>query len=148
MNQTPEFMISLKQKYMTAIENKTKLHEFRRRFSKINNEFTALIYVSNPISAVTAIIKFNPPIEGNIKDMIALRQTHEFSNDKAIIEYFKGSKTCYALQIIEIKMLKNPIPLKKLRELVPKFAPPQSYFRIDNDKYSIINNYVKKTNNL
>ncbi|NOQ55274.1 MAG: hypothetical protein GQ477_00550, partial [Nanohaloarchaea archaeon] len=136
-----EFMISLKEQYMNAIENKTKLHEFRRRFSKINHNFYSLIYVSAPISKITAIIKFNPPLEGNIDDMLALRQTHSFSNDQAIINYFKGSKTCHALPISQIHILKNPIPLNKLRDLVPNFAPPQSYFRIDNDKYSVIIDY-------
>lgn len=140
-----EFMISLKEQYMNAIENKTKLHEFRRRFSKVDHNFFSLIYVSAPISAITAIIEFNPPIEGDIDDMLALRQTHSFSNDKEVRDYFKGSKTCYALPIKDIQLLKNPIPLNKLRELVPNFAPPQSYFRIDNDKYSVIVDHVKKT---
>ncbi|MBW6461740.1 MAG: hypothetical protein K0B07_01720 [DPANN group archaeon] len=138
-----EFMLSLKEQYMNAIEDKIKLHEFRRRFLKVDHDFYSLIYVSSPIKKVTTIIKFGPPIKGTIDDMLALRQTHNFSNDKAIKDYFKGSKTCYALPIKEIQMLNNPIPLKKLRELVPNFAPPQSYFIIDNDKYSVIINYIK-----
>ena len=132
------FMISLKNQYLKAIEDNTKLHEFRRRFSKVDHDFYSLIYVSSPIKKVTAIIKFSPPIQGNIDYMITLRQTHSFSNDEAIRDYFKDSKTCYALPIKKIQTLNNPIPLKKLRELVPNFAPPQSYFRVDNDKYSII----------
>ena len=143
-----EFMISIKEQYINAIENKTKLHEFRRRFSKIDHDFYSLIYVSSPVCKVTAIVRFNPPIEGDIDDMLALRQTHSFSNDEAIKEYFKGSKTCYALPIKDIHELTHPIPLKKSRELVPNFAPPQSYFRIDNDKYSVIVDYLKKTNHL
>lgn len=143
-----EFMISIKEQYMNAIENKTKVHEFRRRFSKIDHDFYSLIYVSAPISKITAIVKFNPPIEGNIDDMIVLRQAHSFSNDQEIRDYFKGSNTCHALSISEIQILKNPISLNKLRELVPNFAPPQSYFRIDNDKYSVIVDHIKKTDNI
>ena len=142
-----EFMISLKEQYMNAIENKTKLHEFRRRFSKVNHNFYSLIYVSSPISKVTAIVKFYPPIEGDIDDMLVLRQTHSFSNNQEVRDYFKDSKTYHALPIKQIQLLNNPIPLKKLRELVPNFAPPQSYFRIDNDKYSVIVDHVNKTDN-
>ncbi len=142
-----EFMISFKDGYLKAMSDGLKLHEFRRRFSKIGHEFYSLNYVSSPISAVTAITKFDSVIYGNIENMIELRQSHKFSSDDNIRDYFKGLDMGYALPVLSVKMLDEPVTLKTLRGLVPGFSPPQSYFKI-GDKYSKIIEYVKEVNNI
>ncbi|MEA2003790.1 MAG: hypothetical protein U9O53_02415 [archaeon] len=140
-------MISFKEEYLKAMYDGLKLHEFRRRFSKVGYEFYSLIYVSSPVSAVTAIIKFDSVIYGDIEKMIRLRQSHKFSSDDNLRAYFEDLNMGYALPVLSVKMLDEPVDLKTLRQLIPGFLPPQSYFRI-GDKYSKIVEYVKEVNNI
>lgn len=139
-----EFMISFRQQYFQAIREKKKLHEFRRKFSASEMPFKALIYISAPASEVAAIVTFGPTIIGDVDHMVRLRQVHNFSNDQNVRDYFEGCKRCYALPLIEIKELQQPLGLAEIRKIIPGFMPPQNYFRVNNEKYRPIIKEVQK----
>jgi len=147
-NKNIGWMISFRKEYFQAMIDKKKLHEFRRRFSEINSNFYSLIYISAPISAVTAIAKFKPTIIGDIEKMVKLRQTHTFSNDNNVRDYFSGLSKCYALPLVEIINLEYPVTLNELRSIIPNFMPPQNYFKVNNDKYKSMVEYIKKRNGI
>lgn len=143
-----EYMISFKEHYFKAMEDGLKLHEFRRRFSRTDEPFYSLIYISAPVSAVTAIAKFDPVVVGDADLMVKLRKNHSFSNDDNVRNYFDGCSTCYALPLTDIIKLDNPVTLNEMRGLVDNFMAPQNYFRVDNEKYNPIVKYVKEVNQI
>ena len=88
-------------------------------------------------------------LHGTIDEVIAKTIKETTTPETVLREYFAGTKICSALSVEEPKRYKTPITLSEIRNLVPNFAPPQSYIFLrkednkikplfDRDKYSFI----------
>lgn len=120
-----------------------KKHEFRRRFSEVRANFLVVFYVSSPVKAILGVGEFGPVIKTRIPALLDLAKTHTWDHLlKDTAKYFSGCKYGYAIPLISARKLKKPISLKRLKELVPGFRPPQSYLSLDNPRYSKIREEV------
>ncbi len=121
-------LISVKPQYALLIVAGIKRYELRRRFSKDLHEGTkAIVYASNPISAVVgeAIIKkvhtLSLPDLWNLVAIDAMISKNEF------ISYYEGLQTGYAIEMTSALRYEHPVALKNHTETKRFTRPPQSY---------------------
>lgn len=103
-----------------------KRYEYRSRFCK--EECIAYLYLSAPVKEVVAKIKFGSRIE--LKDWEEI-----FSDDKEAMnrlrEFVDKEGKRYAIPILEFQEIEK-ITLQELKNKFPDFAPPRSYYILDN----------------
>lgn len=128
------YLLSIKQKPFEALVDGRKKHEFRRRFSKIENDFQVVFYVSSPIKAIAGVGIFKKPIFDTTERIIELVKKHKYSSPENLAAYFYNINTGYALPLKRIKKI-NKIKLDEIRQINLKFMPPQSYFRLMPTKH-------------
>lgn len=116
------------------ISNQTKIIEYRRSFPK-NCQF-AYMYVSKPVKSICGIVYF-----GNKHSLSDWR--NEYSNYPKIINRIDSylEKYKYGTEILAFQKIR-PITLEELRNNVPGFVAPQSYFLLQNNRE--LKNYIEK----
>lgn len=109
------------------ISNQEKLIEYRRNFPK-DCEY-AYMYISKPVKAICGIIYF-----GKIHSLYDWQQEFISSKDVQlrIIKYIEDENYRYGAEIKGIQQI-EPITLEELRNNVPNFVAPQSYFLLNNN---------------
>lgn len=122
--------ISIKPKYTKLIENKTKNYEFRKYIPKKGVDIL-YVYESFPTCELKYIIEVNNILKYPEKITKEGYGNDEFNNG------LKQSK--YAYEIFKVYKLKNPLPLKTLKEKY-NFNAPQSYAY--DEKYIELTKYI------
>ena len=46
--------------------------------------------------------------------------------------------------MINVRLFKNPIKLKDIRKVYPKFRPPQSFYCLENEQFLKVRDYISK----
>lgn len=122
-------LMSIHKEPFEALLDGRKKHEFRRRFY-VDEPCQVVFYVSSPVKAICAVAVFHKPVYDKIDRLLNIIKTHSFSSPQSLNNYFKDLDYAYALPIDKIKKIR-PITLDELRENVPGFRPPQSYYAFD-----------------
>lgn len=118
-------LMSIKTKYANEIFSGKKKYEFRRKsIGDKNCNKKIYIYSSENEKAIVGYIVVDRILKGDL-DYI-LNETNYFDN-KDIVDYFIGSKECFALHINNYYRFKNPIQLDEIRSVDNKFVIPQFY---------------------
>jgi len=118
-------LMSFKPSIFNKIVDQIKIIEYRRNFPK--NCSYAYMYVSRPVQAVCGIIYF-----GDIHSLLDWKNMYSDNDiilqriNKYIDEYRFGT------EIIAVQKIK-PLSLKKLRDNLINFQPPQSYYILENN---------------
>ena len=137
------YLLSIKKEPFEALIQGYKKHEFRRRFSEVRANFLVAFYVSSPVKTLMGVAEFGPVIKDKIPVLLDLAKMHSWDHPlKSTADYFSGCEYGYALPLLSAKKLEKPLNLRRLRELVPNFRPPQSYLSLDNPKYTKIRKEV------
>ncbi len=136
-------MISLKEEYFNRILDGTKSFEFRRVFaSSLNEPFLCAIYVSSPVQQIKGIVHFDKPIRDSIDGLLELAKKTNYPYIQGIREYFKGKEKGYALPVIKLDLFNNPLRLTDVKEVYPKFRPPQSFYCLEKEQFLKIRDYI------
>lgn len=122
-------LLSLKPQYWKLILDGTKKFEFRRQFGI--KPVKAFIYLSTPEKKIGGYIEFGKPIKGTPNEIATLAEQNQKGAYESVLTYLDGKTQAYALPIESFKQI-EPITLEELRQLIPKFHPPQSYAKIKN----------------
>lgn len=129
-------LISIKPKYAEMIFNGVKTIELRRKFPKVKKGTFVMIYASSPIKAVIGIGIVDDVTSGNpLSFWPSVKQNagvtlQEFKN------YYEDSSVAVGIHLKEISRLPRPLNLSQLREVWPKFHPPQGYHYLSQDRYA------------
>lgn len=126
-------LMSIRKEPFEALLDGRKRHEFRRRFY-IKEPCQVVFYVSSPVSAICGVGIFDKPIEDNLENLFKMVEEHSFSSPVSLRKYLEGLKKGYALPIRKSKEI-SPITLSELKEEIPGFTPPQSYYNLDFYKF-------------
>jgi predicted transcriptional regulator len=129
------YLLSIKPDPFSALVDGRKKHEFRRKFSHINEGFRVVFYVSRPVKAICGIGTFDKPVFATIARLIELIKTHRYSSPQNLKRYLEGLEMGFALPIKKVKTIK-PVLLEQIRAIIPGFNPPQSYCSLDSQKCS------------
>lgn len=133
-------LLSIQPRIVDEIIEGRKKFEFRKKLPDIKSGListTVVIYRSSPSMQIFGSFKigsyFNSDFETLMSDVKATEQY------KARIgKYFKDKSSCHAMEITDLKIYKNPIPLSDLRRKFPGFVPGQSYRYLDEKVANLI----------
>lgn len=117
--------------YYDPIKTGEKIFEYRSRFG--SGECIVYLYLTAPVQKVVAKLKFG--------ERIALVDWKEkYKNDSVVLDRvidYINSGDKYAIPILEYQEI-EPIHLNEIKELMPDFKAPRSYYIID-DKQDLVN---------
>ncbi len=117
-------LISIKPEYSSKILNRVKEIELRRSSMGLVKNDVVIVYESAPKQTIgfwfrVADIEILPVAEmwSKYKDKLGIDKESYFS-------YFEGCTEATGLHIRDVFPLDTPIPLIRIKELVPNFVPP------------------------
>lgn len=132
-------LMSIREGPFNALVDGSKLHEFRRKYF-LEEPCQVVFYVSSPIKAICGVGIFDKPLVDNIDKLSEIINSHNYSSEESLRSYMEGLDVGYALPMLKVKKINNPITLNELRENIDGFRPPQSYCGFSFDKFkSLIN---------
>lgn len=121
-------LMSLKPEPYRDIREGRKYYEFRTRYFR--GPTIAFIYVSAPVRAVKAVIRFGSPILGTAEELARSTGRGQTGPLEKLEAYLHGKKG-YALPVEQVTVL-EPISLEELRQKIPGVSIPQSYYFLDS----------------
>jgi predicted transcriptional regulator len=132
-----EILISLKPRHATNIFQGEKTVELRKRRPNVAPGTRVWIYVTSPTAAIKGYanlveIRSGPPplIWKDLGSRTGISKD-EFE------AYFEASATAHALVLADIMEMKQALRLKRIRELVDDFHPPQFFCHLNGARKSM-----------
>jgi predicted transcriptional regulator len=127
-------LLSIRPQFATAIEQGTKLVEFRKKFSHRAKAAPALIYATSPTKEIRATAQIADVIQGTPTNL-----WERFSCDAGCTKtdfdaYFENASTGFAIPLSNVRRLEPPVSAKCLSMRQPLgFRPPQSFAMLPSD---------------
>ncbi len=133
-------LISVKPQYARKIFSGEKTVELRKSAPrKANKDSLILIYVTSPVKELWGICKIEDIISNNPMDLWEEIGDKTGISINEYLAYYKESNNAYGIKLKDIKnFLEKPIKLDLIKNLIPDFAPPQTYRYIDKKIMSLI----------
>lgn len=116
-------LLPIKPHYAVAIHNGSKIVEYRRSPPRRGLPGLALLYETQPVSAVTAVMTMEAPCLLDAKKVQAL--------DPDIVDYLAGASAPCAIPIQSVRRLAQPIGCAELAGAGVR--APQSWCYISSD---------------
>jgi len=119
-------VLSIKPQYINQIISGEKTVELRRRFPSSMGPTRLLLYSSSPVQAIVGYAVLDDILSLSLQTL-----WRRFSRAAAVTReefdrYFHGTKAGYALKLVQVKQLADPIPRAVLARRF-QFHVPQSY---------------------
>lgn len=131
MAEPDDVLISLKPKHAACIFAGSKTVELRRRRPNISPGTSVWIYATAPIAALGGYATLNRIESDNPAAIWKKFGTITGISKTEFDEYFLNRETAHAMVFGEINVLKNPIVLTRMKEMVNGFHPPQFFCRLN-----------------
>lgn len=117
-------LLSIKPKYAELIKAGFKKYEFRRKISKKFGGSKVYIYSTSPIKKIIGVFDASI-IHVDFPDKIwGLFGKNSGISEEEFFQYFRGSKTAYAIEIRNLVIFDKP---RDPSNYFMEFTPPQSY---------------------
>lgn len=124
--------ISIKPEYANKIINKQKTIELRKNRPNVQSGDYVLIYATVPIKAVIGFGKIKNIIDTSPEIMWNENAGKLGINKEAYDKYYTHSNRAIGIEISSICKFKFGFLLSDIKEMYPKFSPPQTYRYISN----------------
>jgi predicted transcriptional regulator len=120
-------LISIKPKFARLIFLKVKKYEYRKIRPKTKKDSIVFVYATKPSQQIIGSFTVGDIIEGPIGDLWAKTSDAGGIEFREFQDYFINKNIGYGIEIKSPNLWKNPLLLDEIREVIPKFWPPQSY---------------------
>lgn len=117
-------LLSIKPKYANTILNGEKKYEFRKVIFKKKNVERVYIYSSSPVKKIVGSFIVGEIIEDHPERIWKKCQNKSGIAKEDFFSYFNGSEKGYAIKIVNLEPMKEPIDPRKIFQ---DFVPPQSF---------------------
>jgi predicted transcriptional regulator len=126
-------LISVKPQYAKKIFKGEKTIELRKSAPlRSGKNSYMLIYVTSPVKELWGICKIENIIKENPKVLWKNFGEQTGISKEEFDNYYKDSINAFGIKLKDVKnLLEHSIDLKKLKEIIPGFTPPQTYRYID-----------------
>jgi predicted transcriptional regulator len=132
LNKTDELvLLSIREEYYNEILKGIKKFEYRKKYNKLST--IAFIYISKTKKKVVAVIEFDAPIYDSAEIIAKISEKEKKDSFENMIEYIGRDKKGYAIPIKKIIPIEN-ISLQEIKNKIPGFTVPQSFFYIKEKK--------------
>ena len=121
-------LLSVKPRFANAILEGRKTIELRRTFPVRHLGATVLIYASAPVQSIVGIARIAGVRETRVDDLAGPLMPSIGCDRAELLAYAAGRDTLMALELREVRSLREPLPRKALeREFARPLHPPVSY---------------------
>jgi len=142
-------LMSIRSKYARKILDGSKTWEYRKNAPRIPGPLapsTVFIYSSGEDKAIVGEFTCGNVLRAPLPDLVAKTK---LSGDKDAVawmrKYYRGIKSCSALEVSDAQKYDRPVPLEELRRYIPGFRPPQSFVYVSAE--SMLAKLLAKTRN-
>ena len=121
-------IISILSYYAKQIFKGTKKFEFRKSPIKekdLNKTF--YVYSAKQDKSIIGSFKISNIHKGTLKQILNITDYNTRSDKNEIINYFKNSNTCFALELTDIVEFNKPLTLNEMRKIDKTVQLPQYY---------------------
>lgn len=125
-------VLSIKPKFAEAILNGTKKWEYRRTPPSIEETTPMVLYATEETKAIVGACQVTQLLRKPLESLIELTLSETTSTREGLKEYFKGIELCSALRVEN--PFRTEIKLEEIRELMPSFMAPQSFYYLKRDE--------------
>lgn len=122
-------LMSLNPQYYELIWQGLKRHEFRRRYLA-GKPTTWFVYLTAPVSRLTAVIDLDTAIADSPARIAAIAEQARVGNGTSVYEYLKDLERGFALPITRVREYPG-FTAERLTGMLGSFHPPQGYTLID-----------------
>lgn len=130
-------LMSIKPTYVEKIFSGKKTVELRRTKPKAMAGSPVLVYSSSPQRSLMGIVYVKRIVEDTPEKMWPRVRAFAGVTKKEFDAYFEGADKAIAIFIDRASCLDSPVALDELRNLIPRFQPPQSYIYLrDTDPHA------------
>ena len=120
--------------YAKQIFNGTKKFEFRKSALKEQDlNKTIYVYSAKDDKAIIGSFEVSKVHQGNLQEILNITGYDKRNDKNEIIDYFKNTKTCYALELNNIKLFSKKLTLSQMRNIYSKVQLPQYFTHISNE---------------
>jgi predicted transcriptional regulator len=124
-------IISIHPNYANAILDGTKTIELRRRIPELANGTRLWIYATSPTAAVLGVATITRVNRAHPRTIWQKHRNGAGVDYASFTEYFIGAQEAVAIVLAAVERI-APINIGKLREIRPRFHPPQVLLRLTN----------------
>lgn len=120
--------MALKPEFYELIWQGLKTHEFRRQFLR-GRPVRWFVYLTAPVSRLTAVIDLGPVVEDIPERIAAIAEAARPGNGASVLAYVRDLDRAFAIPILNVKEYPG-LPAGELRAELGTFHPPQGYVRL------------------
>ena len=120
-------LLSVQPKYAKRILNGTKAAELRKVRPGVAPGDTIVLYVSSPEKKVRAVATVRGVSSGHPDQLWKDVSGEAGVTDEEYEDYFGDTDIGYAIHFTDLRLLRVPVALSRLRQFWPGFHPPQVY---------------------
>jgi predicted transcriptional regulator len=132
-----EILISLKPKHANEVFGGEKTVELRKRRPNIKPGTRVWIYATAPVSAIKGYADLVRIDTGSPSLILKALGSQTGVSKEEFDGYFQASEKAHALVLTDVMELKRALPLKRIRELVGDFHPPQFFCHLNGSGESM-----------
>jgi predicted transcriptional regulator len=131
MTDSADILISLKPKYAEDIFSGAKTVELRKRRPHVDPGTSVWIYATAPVAALKGYARLERIVTAAPSTIWKTFGDRTGISKAEFDQYFFDCDVAHALVLSEIKGLKHPILLDRMRKMVADFHPPQFFCRLN-----------------
>ncbi|MFL6623631.1 MAG: ASCH domain-containing protein [Sulfurifustis sp.] len=132
-------LLSVRPKYAEKLLRGEKRVELRRTRPKVSRGDLVLIYESSPTMALVGYGIVNKVMSSASANLLWPRVRNRAGIVRKEFDwYFSGATRVFAIEFSEIKTLREPVWLNKLRRLWNGFHPPQTYRYVSREQMNLV----------
>jgi type I restriction enzyme S subunit len=122
-------ILSIKPRFVEAILNGSKSHEFRRTIFDGERVGKAYIYSTSPVKHIVASFRIGEIVKDRPEALWSRFGSRSGLEMEEFFSYYDGREQGYAIGIVGLERFVDPIDPS---ELLPGFRPPQSFCYVDD----------------
>lgn len=127
-------LVSIHPRYGEMVRSGEKRAELRRVRPSVARGDSIVFYETSPTCAIVAQAIVCGVVVARPNALWSLVREQCCLSRAQFAEYFRGCDVGYAIRFRSVSVLEEPIDLSRIRQAVPRFAPPQSYHYLRQDR--------------
>lgn len=131
-------LLSIRPGFADLIFAGEKSVELRRVRPKVESGDVVLVYVTSPIMALAGAFSVSQVFSGSPDTLWRKVGSHSGLSRFDYREYFDGCETAYGIGVEKSWRFSYPVALDELRQRLPGFLPPQSYWYLPSELLQIL----------
>lgn len=124
------FIISIHPQYVEAILSGAKTVECRKSTIGLAPGAMLFLYATHPVRAILGQARVAHVFEGSPSEMWTLHHEKTCVTEADFFAYYRTAQKAVLLALVDVVTFPTPVSLATLREIQPRFPPPQTARRL------------------